>query len=174
MSQKRYYKIRELPGFENLIAAGESLQPIDGSDSADPVYDYLAVTELINVHVTIGDRLLRYPIPTGAMFISADHLEQIQDPEIRQFTFTSPFGKYLFDGEYIKGNLRVKYVRYDNAVSITITEKFDGGKAGRTLYSQNFFKKAAQALVQIEYVLAGTADVDDLKFNLEQLKSEDN
>lgn len=159
-----FYRIKDLPGLQGLVI--ESSTIING-----PVYKQMAVVEtIINPNAIIGDRVVRYPIPVGALAVDRDYLVEVSDP-LKEFTTKNPFGEFLFEGHYKRESLEVAYSVYDNAFSVTIFEKNDKG-VQRTIYSQNYFENAKMARELVERALANS-DSDDLVFLLKDLKQEE-
>jgi hypothetical protein len=156
----KFYKVSGIEGFNGLV-----LETGD-DDIMTPIIN------ILNPHQIVGDRILKIPMPEQVLFINAtkSHFVATDDPQ-KEFTTANPFGQHLFEGAYRKGNLQVVYSRYDNGISITVLEEF-GNNQMRTLYTQNFFRNAPQALSQIEMVMSGDADPEDLIFELKALEAE--
>lgn len=163
MTDTFYYRIAGIPGLEGLIAESSA-------KSTDPSIP-LHIDTLVNPNAVLGDRTVKFPIPENALFITARYLESCPDPN-REFSTESPFGKLQFEGHLKRDELCVDYVRYENAITITIRE--DYGENGRTVYTQNFFGDSVpQALAMVEAVMAGKQEVDELVFQLKDLKEEE-
>jgi hypothetical protein len=166
-----HYKIKGIPGLEGLVVEGEYRETISRG-ATDPVYDYICIRELINPNAVVGDRTVHFPIPERSLFICDAYLTEVDDPGIKQFSTKSPFGKLLFEGQLRRGDLIVDYVQYDNAVTVTIREEHTdkSGTKGRTVYTQNFFKKKAPVAMQaVAHAFGGDLDVDDLIFELKEI-----
>ncbi len=162
-----HYMVKGIPGLEGLVVDGEYRERVGAGTS-----DHIAVDEIINPNVVVGDRTVKFPMPKGAIYINDQFLVPVGDYRERQFSTKSPFGKFLFEGHLKRGELVVDYVQYDNAVSVTIRE--DKGKVGRTVYTQNFFADGGSAAMKaIAAVLSDEKDVDDLVFRLKELKQEE-
>jgi hypothetical protein len=159
-----FYRVKDLPGLQGLVI--ESTTVIDG-----PCYKQMAAVEtIINPNAIIGDRVVRYPIPVGALAIDRSYLTEVSDP-LKEFTTQNPFGEFLFEGHYKRGLLEVAYSVYDNSFSVTIFEKNEKG-VQKTIYSQNYFSNAKAARELVEAVFA-KGEFEDLVFMLRELKEEE-
>jgi hypothetical protein len=157
---------------DGLIVKGEVVdmyQPSrDPTGYGDGVISCVEVEEIINVNVIVGDRQLKFPVKNGMLMLNIHSVQEIDDPQLREFTTENPFGEYLYDGSYKKNSIVVTYVRYENGISVDVKEDF--GDTGRTVYSQNYYGEAAeQAEGIVEQTLSNDLDVDDLVFNLKAL-----
>jgi hypothetical protein len=168
----KFCRIHDLPGLEGLVVKGTQV-------AIDLAYEHVGtgpllfveVKELINPNVVVGDRQVKFPMPNQSLLISYEYLVDITDP-FKEYAVKNPFGSLLFNGRYEKDKLEIVYTRYTNGVSITILESRKM-KDKKTLYSQNFFSKAAEAIGKIEDVLSGDTDPEDLIMILKDLKEED-
>jgi hypothetical protein len=157
----KFYWITNLPGLDGLV--------VESSHTNEN--GFVQVDTLINPNAILGDRQVKFPIPSGALWIHPDHLKQVIDPN-KSFSTESPFGEFQFEGRLKRDRLVVDYVSYDNAITITIRE--DDGKTGKTVYTQNFFyENAPVALGLVEEVLKGKQEIDELVFSLKELKSQE-
>jgi hypothetical protein len=150
-----YFRIKDLPGFEGLVAKSE--------DSVGD-FTYLSIDALFDTsdNSTVD-------LPHEALCISAKYLEQVSffdfaslQPSERQF------GEYLYEGTFVKDTLNIVYSMYEKAVAITIFEMHD--KTQKTLYTQNFFTSKELAMELIEDIMRDRLDSDDLIFTLKDLK----
>ena len=111
---------------------------------------------------------------SGVHKINLDVEELFEDVKVgkpEEVSIKDMLGEHLFEGSYVKGTLHVVYGMFENAVSITIYEMH--GSTQKTLYTQNFFKQRDHALGTVEDVLAGKVDVEDLIFQLKEIKDKE-
>ena len=156
MPENKFYKVRNLsPAFDGVILEG-----VLDAGWVDPI-------AIISPHIVIGDRLFKMPIPHGSLAFKEEYLQETNDPA-KEFTTESPFAKFLYEGNYVKGELHIAYAVFENALQVTIFEK--KGDTQKTLYSQNFFDNRLLAKEFIQEVLEGNMDPDDLVFNLQETK----
>lgn len=160
----RFYRIKGLPGFDGLIVE---------TDDVD-VVGLLEVKVLHNANVVVGDRTVKFPMPPGSLWIDHNFLVPDLDPS-REYSTENPFGEYLYEGSFTKGDLYVAYTEFDNALTVTIIEKNPPGHKGidKTLYSESFFSNKLIAMEFIRELLDGRSDPDDLIFELRNLKEQD-
>lgn len=168
-----FFKVVNIEGFNGLVFEAEQ-------STADSI---MKLVNIHNPHQIIGDRIFKIPVPADTIFISVltknengdvvtnPHFVATDDPQ-KEFTTKNPFGEHLFEGGYRKGTLEVVYSRYTNGISVAILEIMDKQNM-RTIYTQNFFDKAEEALSKIEDVLRGNVDPEDLVFVLKSLETED-
>lgn len=128
------------------------------------------VSTIIDPNMAVGDRLLRFPIPGGALRVSLEYLEETADPNV-EFSTRSPFGKYQYEGTYAKDGLRIAYTVFEDALSVSIIEGDE--KKQRTLYSQNFFAGRQKAADRIQELLSGKVDPEDLIFALDSITEQE-
>jgi len=172
-----YFRIKDLPGFEDLIArSNESIE------HDDLIYITAFFNESDKTDVIV---------PYGAVCISTDYLvpvsyfdfaslEQVDVPTITTES-RSPFGKLMYEGRFTKEDLEIITVQYNNAVTVTIIEKQriiqknhgSVSSTNNTIYTQNFFVSRATALEMVEAVMHGVIDADDLIFSLKDLKEKE-
>jgi hypothetical protein len=153
----RTYKIVNIPGLSGLHVVGET----NG--------DVVDVKEIINVGIVIGDRLLRYPIPSSSVFIAKDNLEEIDNISAREFSAENPYGEFKYEGRFEKNDLTIAHAVYEKAITITIYE--DNKQGGqKTLYTGNFFENRVDAAQIIDELLHGNMDSDDVIFELKNLE----
>lgn len=120
-----FYKVRGLsPALDGLTVEGDK----HGTT--------VTVTRIINPNVMLGDRTLSFPVEPYGLHIRSTFLEPIDNPQLREFTHTNPWGKCLFEGVHKKDNLEVAVARFENAVQVTVTEKVDG--VNKTLWTEYF------------------------------------
>jgi hypothetical protein len=90
--------------------------------------------------------------------------------------------KYIYSGSVSRDTLNIGYTVYNNAISIAVYEKFTKGIGTRflkdeervkTLYSQIFYEFKDDALKNVDDVIRGKEDADDLIFRLKELKEEE-
>ena len=129
--------------------------------------DYIEVSEIIT-NTVVGDRDLKFPIPPSSLWISCEHLQEIQDPT-KQYSSASPFGKHLRDATIKDDEINVAYSVFDNAISVTVYEIQDD-KSQKTLYSQNFFKNKERVLSELIMAMNGDTDVQDIPLILQELE----
>lgn len=161
---KRTYKIVDLPGLSGLYVVGVDNSP-----------ELVEVLELINMNVTLGDRLLRYKLPEDSLYINVVHLEEVDDDTNIEFAVDNPYGEYMFEGRFQKGDLQIVHAVYRNAVTVTIVEKNPPKMKGmdKTLFTGNFFNAHRnEALKLIEDLLHGQIDPDDIIFAFKNLQEE--
>ena len=159
----KFFKIKGLAkGLDGLIV---EISVRDGMG-----YGFSAVDCIYNTNIIFGDRVLKSPVANSGLFIDEKHLEECEDPNM-EFSTENPFGEYLYEGTYVKGDLNIVYTEFDNAIAITIFEK--RGEQQKTLYSQNFFENTGIAMELIQAMLGGTLDPEDLIFELQRLKTEE-
>lgn len=162
------YKVKNVPGFEHLLAVGNEWQLDDGHGT----FEVVEVKTLINTSVVIGDRELKINLPDQAMFINIHNLELVPETEAQhEFTSDNPFGEFKYDGRFQRGDLIVTHAVYERAITITIVEKTR--EYTHTVYSDNFFSERAIALNCVERMLHGQLDPDDLIFELKDIKGRD-
>lgn len=153
------YRIKNIPGLSGLHCVAEI-------DAHNGLYQ---VSELINVGVVIGDRLLRYQIPECAVFIGADYLDEVDNITAREFSAENPYGEFKYEGRFEKKDLTIAHAVYDKAISITIYE--DNKQGGqKTLYTGNFFENRIEAAQIIDELLHGDMDSDDVIFELKNIE----
>lgn len=158
-----FYRIRSLPGLEDLVIEGEYCRNVTQKDN----YDCINVLQIINRDVITS----RYQIPPGALFIDDRYLVEIDNPSIREYTAETPFGRVLFEGHLQRGILVVDYVQYTNGVSVTVRE--DHNEKGRTVYTQNYFnEKGPVAMKVVADAMSGLLDLEDLVFSLKDIHSD--
>ncbi len=165
----KFFKIKGLPGLDGLIVQNTSDQTIEVSIGKDPAITFVPVDTIIT-NAIVGDRDLKFPLPPRSLLIDTRFLVGILDPT-KEYSAKNPFGKYLYEGTFVQDTLHIAYTVFDNALSATIYEML-GGKQ-KTLYSQNFFTNRKMAMELIEAVLKGDMDPDDLVFELDRCKHED-
>jgi len=170
------YKIKDIPGFENLLVVGQFRQ-FGGTGEA---WRILEVEQFINTNVIVGDRELKIAIPPQSMWLAPVNLELVSDTEgKRVYANDNPFGTFKYEGRYEKDKLVIAYGMYEKAVSITIyemqpaTPNLAAGHSQKTLYSSSFFSNRTFAMEMVEEMLHGNLDPDDLIFELEKLKGND-
>jgi hypothetical protein len=155
------YKTKNLPGFDHLLVVGNVI-------FAGDVGPVIEVSTFINTSVIIGDRELRFNLPTGSLFINTSNLVRVDDSDgKREFATDNPFGTYLSSGRVTLGELVVSYSRYKGAFTITIVD------VDRTIYSDNFFSTRLIAAEFAEKAFCGDLDPEDLIFELQKLKETD-
>lgn len=163
-----FFRIIDIPGMKDLIIKGRIVELYETPTSqhyGDGVIESVEVEEILNPDVIIGDRQLKFPVVKGFLHVNLHAVREIDDPGVREFTTQSPFGKYQYDGSYKKFDIVVTYVRYENGISVTISE--DRGGAGRTLYSQNFYnERADEAEETVQQALRNDIDIEDLVMEL--------
>lgn len=164
-----YYKIKNMPGFDGLIARaspGTDLLPFIVYDKDEPK-DVLRVEEIINPNVAIGDSTLRWPQESDAMFIGVNHLERV-DFTPREFSAENPFGKLTYECHYSRDSIRIDYASYELGLAVTITDA--GVEPVKTLYAQNFFGMHAEdAEMSIDRAIKNEERIEDLIFVLNDL-----
>lgn len=158
-----FYRIKDLsPALDGLTVEGETSEH-------DP--RFVNITRIVNTNVMVGDRTLSFPVSQYGLVIRETCLVAVDDPQIREFTHTAPWGKCLFEGNYRQGNLEVAYAKYEQATQVTLTEK--NGETSRTVYTDYIpvevmsFDHVREV---IEHNLLRGGDVDDLVFELKRLK----
>ena len=119
----------------------------------------------IKIDGTIGNHLVSLTVTMQEDAKSQSPVEE-KVPSLKQ-----QLGKHCFDGSYVKDLLHVAYSSFENAVSVTIYETHETKQ--KTLYTQNFFQNRDMALHTIEDVLAGAVDVEDLIFQLKEIKDQE-
>lgn len=163
------YKVKDLPGLNDLHVVGElRLDTTVGT--------VVEVSEFVNTGVVIGDRLLRFPVPPHAVFISVQNLDEVDIDANQEFASDNPYGAFKYEGRFTKGNLTITHSVFEQAVSITIYETETLGPDTtnyKTLYTASFFQQAPAALELVEDMLHSNLDPDDLIFELQKLKEND-
>lgn len=159
---KKHYKIKGLPGLDGLIAHGETTGL---TTPASPVFDLVEVDELLNPNAMFGDRQLRFPVPERSLYLSREHLEEIADPVLREFSSGNPYGEFQYEGRVERDGLRISYAMFERALSVTVSE------GTRTLYCQNFFgPKRENAMQRVHEVMQGDLADDELILVLKELE----
>jgi len=163
----KFFKIKNVAkGLDGLVIEGE-----DGYNFSNSSDDVVEVKCIYNTNIIFGDRVLKSPVAPDSLYIMKSNLEKTGDPNM-EFSTENPFGKYLYEGTYVKGNLNIAYTEFDNAISVTIFEKH--GEMQKTLYSQNFFENTRKVMDLIQSMLGGLLDPEDLVFELQGLKTKEN
>ena len=160
--EKFYSILPTLPGLAGLYIRGRQIWR-DAGGSGDQTVE---VAEIITNQI-IGDRDLKFPVPEGSLWISVDHLSEIDDPT-KEYSTKSPFGEYIKDGSFDSDDIHVSYSIFDNAVTVTIFEVQEDSSQ-RTLFSQNFFKERDIVIEILTDVLVGKTDVEDLSLILQEI-----
>ena len=160
--ENKTFQIVNLPGLSGLHCVAHYAKDVD----------LYSVEELINVGIVIGDRLLRYPIPTGAMWLAREFLEEVEPISSREFSADNPFGEFKYEGRFEKDKLAIVHAVYDNAISITIYEMINDKQKEfqRTLYTGNFFEQKQVAIEIIDELLHGRMEPEDVIFELKSLE----
>jgi hypothetical protein len=162
----KFFKIKGVAkGLDGLVVEGKS-----GLDWPNSGEQFIDVTCIYNTNIVFGDRVLKSPVTPGSLVLNQAFVEETTDPNM-EFSTENPFGKYLYEGTYVKGDLNIAYTEFDNAIAITIFEKH--GDQQKTLYSQNFFENTLTVMELIQSMLGGTLDPEDLVFELQRLKTEE-
>lgn len=168
------YRIKEgLPGLSGLHVVGDVYQI---GTAPDDEVDLVHIDEIIDTRIIIGDRMLRYPMPSAALYIDPRYLEKVDMDPDQAFTAETPFGEHLFDGQMIFGNLVVSYSSFENATTVTVVEKNPPDAKGldKTLYSHSFFgddtDEADKVLLEIFH---GEIDPDDIILCFKNLHEDD-
>jgi len=152
----QFYVVKGIGGgFDGLVIEGESLAHAD----------LIAVQKIIDRDSVVGDRNVALPIPNKGLFIGREFLDEIEDPGIREFSSTNPYGKLQLEGRMDCGGLQVVYAQYELTLTVVVTDMV----AKRTVLSQNFSKDFDKVKAKIEECLK-QADAEDLVFQLRALK----
>ena len=142
--------------------------------SNNPAYRLLEVEQLINTSVIVGNRELKFTVPTQSIWLSPRDLELVSDSEAQhEFAADNPFGAYKYETRFTKDLLEIVCAVYEKATNITIIEKNDPKKKGldKTLYSDSFFDKhAGRAFARISELVHGDLEPEDLIFELKEIK----
>jgi coenzyme F420-reducing hydrogenase delta subunit len=166
-----FYKIKSLSkGLDGLIVKGDEIHLNDGYGT----YNLVNVSEIIDSNTVIGDRNVKIPMTGGGLWINIHNLEKIDDPGLREFASDNPYGKFLFDGHYVKGDIEVAYCRYERVITVSILELGDDPKRSRkTIYSENFDAKFFNVLNDIiAQEFSNDEEGTDLMFKLSSFKKE--
>jgi hypothetical protein len=160
-----WYIIKGLgPGFDGMLL--EKASELSG-------FKFITASRLVNRNIMIGDRELSYSLPYGAVAISSDFLEPIDNPQLREYDSKNPWGKFVCEGRLTKNNIEVSWAEYEYCTQVTVQEKSVGCPT-KTLYTDNF------NLDDIEHeTIIGTINdsirdeesLDDLIFALKELKN---
>jgi hypothetical protein len=163
---RKYYVIKGIgSSFDGLVV--ESDEYIEDGDDGPSMVE---VGRIVNRNTVIGDRSVSYLLPQEAIWISDRYLEEVQDPELREFDSTNPWGKCEFEGRYTKGSIEVSYAQYERALQVTVSEKVDGkSKTIHSCYITNDIRKMKEV---IETCLREAADPDDLVFAIKAAEDE--
>ena len=174
-----FFRIKDLsPALDGLIVETED-------SHMDP--EITCVKRIVNVNAMVGDRTLSFPVSNLGMFIrKAAHLQKVDDPQIREFAHTNPWGKCLFEGRYDKNKLEIAYAKYEYATQVTVTEKYKVSSlpqkgpatASKTLFTGYFTAGPGETNDEvfeevqeiIESHLSNSGDLDDLIFDLRELQ----
>ena len=166
-----FYRIKGLPGLEGLVAETD-----EGFEASKPnELGLCSICSLSNPNTVLGDRSLKFPIPSGALYIGDAYLERIPDPN-REYTSESPFGKFQFEGSFKRDDIEIDYSRYENGISVTVREmkKLNTSMAKKTVYSQNFYGGFADtAMDVIEAIMSGAHEIEDAVFQFKSLKDDE-
>jgi hypothetical protein len=91
--------------------------------------------------------------------------------------------KYIYSGSVSRDKLHIGYTVYNNAISVAVYEKFvhkqvvaralKDEERVKTLYSQIFYEFKDLALKNVDDIIRGKEDADDLIFRLKELKEEE-
>lgn len=160
---QKFYVVNDVGGgFDGLIVQGDQVN--------FGMAVFLSVTRIIDKNVNVGDRTLALPIPANSVLISIDNLTVTDDPGLREFASDNPFGQLILEGQMSVGSLKVSYSKFDKVLSIVVTEVAEN----KTVFSQYFTKNFESVMSKIEDVLKNEGDVEDLVFELRELKSKEN
>jgi hypothetical protein len=156
IAMPKFYRINSVgPGFDGLIVEGRE-SPMPGES------DFVLVDRVFDDNRVAGDRVVSSP--TKGLAVLRIALTPCDDPRLRQFDSTNPWGKCLYENEYRKDGVHVACAMYERCLQATVTH------AGKTIFSDYFFDDAAgQALESIEETISD-GDLDDLVFALRVLK----
>lgn len=157
------FKIKDMGrGFDGLTVEGEWSEWLpDGM---------IEITKIVNDHVVFGDRNVSFPVPEGALFISEQHLDEINE-ETREYDHKNPFGHALRGYTLSNDLLTVVVTKYETALTVTVLGK-SSPDSRRTMYSQNYFDREVIAGVESHLVeMFREGETDDLVFELRQWKS---
>ena len=158
----QFYVVKGIGGgFDGLVVEGAALKDLPPT---------VQVLKLIDRDSIVGDRNISLPIPPGALTIGLEFLDPIDDPGIREFAATNPFGKLLLEGRMDCGDLQVVYAQYENTLGVVVTDIV----AKKTVLSQYFSKDFDKVKAVIEDVLKNSQVADDLVFKLRELKEAEN
>lgn len=123
------------------------------------------VLKFVDRDSVVGDRNVSLPIPGQSIYMDKRVLDEIEDPGIREFSSTNPYGRLQLEGRMDCGGLQVVYAQYELALTVVVTDMV----AKRTVLSQNFSKDFGKVKAKIEECLK-QADAEDLVFQLRALK----
>ncbi len=158
-----FFRVTGVRGLNGLMVEGNPGRGETGPD--------VEIVRLINRNAIIGDRNISIPVDPGMLFIHESALEEIENPETREFGSDNPWGQCLFEGHYTKTGLDIAYARFERCTQVTVTEKVGG--VSKTLYSGYFTSDDVDFQdVQgtIEMCLEDqNSGVDDLIFQLNEL-----
>lgn len=160
---KTYFKITGLGrAFDGLIVESEKLL-----DTWQPV------NRIINSDVMFGDRNASLALPPDAMLINEEFLEVCDNPELREYSSKSSYGKFELEGRYSCGKVEVAFSQYEKCLQVTLLEvpSKKGQGVTKTLYSENYtntnnfddIKDSIQVHVK-------NSEVDDIIFQLQEWK----
>lgn len=144
------------PMFDGLLVQAF---PSDG-------YGAMMVERMVNRDIQWGDRNLSMVFPSGSFMISSEFLQKVDDPGIREFSTTNPWGKVVEEGRRMLSDMEVAWVLFESGcISVTVLEKTDA--ATKTLYSHNFFE--GDAVLAKEISMDADATAHDVVFRLRRL-----
>lgn len=159
---KQHYVVKNLgPGLDGLIVEGRQ-------EVGDHLLEVLA---FIDRNIMMGDGHPRSPIEPGTLFIAMGNLEEVGDPNLREFAHDNMYGELQYDGSALCQNLRVVWACYSKMFQVTVTDL--GNR--QTIYSQNFSKKFVEINNAIAKMLQDKTEdaVTELLFTLREMKEEE-
>jgi hypothetical protein len=133
--------------------------------------EYVDVERMLNRDFQFGDRNLSFIFPSGSLLINRLYLDPVDNPILRQFDTTNPWGKVIEEGRRSLGDLSVVWTEYDkDCLGISVIEL--SGSSSKTIYSSYFFGASiekAKSLISSVSI----KNSEDVIFKLRKLKEED-
>lgn len=132
------------------------------------------VKRIVNRSIMLGDRELSYSIPQGGLIIRKMFLEDLEDPELRQFDSKNPWGKFICEGRTSRNSIEVAWAEYELCITVTVMET-NAINSNKTLYSENFILgdnlNGFEVTDLIRDKVRDDETMEDLIFSLKELKN---
>lgn len=163
------------PSFDGVLIEGEPICS-NGDPDSDP--DLVSVLRFIETDFVVGDRPFSTPVTPGSMFVGPEYLEQVENPELREYDSKNPYGKFQLEGRMKLGSIEVAYSQFERCLQVNVMEVIDtrdkpmmpGPTFNKTLLAVNFTKGFQKVKDLIESSLKNQDEAEQLVFKLEELR----
>ncbi len=139
--------------------------------SQQQTFSGLSVLKVVDRSFMLGDRDISYNFPDNSFIISQNYLKPIDNPTLREYVVSNPWGKLLKESVVELDNLKANMTTFEKCMQVSVVEKQDDNKT-KTLYSNYFFKELETVEKFIQYYPKETAEM--LILDLQELKSKEN